>query len=99
MRGHVGFFETTIAGPSAMHCHCQATQETENVRNVICCLAVPSFVHVLQTHTHTQEDFYRAFGTCQCFSNTVAQNFFNCEPPRHEWFGEVQERFLNTVLI
>lgn len=69
------FLETTISGPPAMHCHCQATQETENVGNLdTLCLAVPSFTHT-HTHTHMQGDFFRAFATWQCFSNRVAQAF------------------------
>jgi len=44
--------ETTIAGPSALRCHCQATQETENVGNLIRCLAVPFFFCTCNTHTH-----------------------------------------------
>ena len=88
MRGHEEFLETTIAGPSAMHCHCQATQEAENGGNLIQCLAMPSFVHMQQTHTHThthiQEDFCREFATWHVSQTQGCTDIFNCEPLRHE---------------
>lgn len=68
------FFETTISGPPAMHCHCQATQETENVGNLDTC-AWLCHLSLTHTHTHMQGDFFRAFATWQCFSNRVAQAF------------------------
>lgn len=85
MRDHEEFLENAIAGSSAMHCYCQATQETENVANLIHCLAMPSFVHMQQTHTHT----YRKISVEHLQLGSVSQtqgctNIFNCEPLRHE---------------
>lgn len=83
MRGHEGFLETTIAGPSAMHCHCQATQETENVGNLIRCMAMPSFVHMQRTHTYRKISVeHLQLGSVS--QTQVCTNIFNCEPLKRE---------------